>query len=418
MERTILYINNEHCFSLEQLKQYFSNDIEYGDRIFFDLIDSAPKDIPNWLREHDEHEMAEKIERIDKNTGSSNYLSQLCLAITSNESCSQYLKSIKPDFLSCFELKEIKTENNKDCTKINIQLKVSRRVKENYELKITTGWGTRAFFINPWDYEEDEFVTKDFVLIKRQNIEIGEICLFADNQLIKKVNHKNNVSKEISSSSDTQNEGSIPLLPIELVDEEVIKFWIHSFSKQKLWFPNTNCSCIDLTALEAFVKKEYRLNCDIANFKGSITRLIHEISIQTPFGIKQKMLENNSSFIIKDDIESFLLDILNECKHTGATIGKHRPLKNVHVDRFLQVIKEDFGIDISKEEIEKNAYSQHSLFSFLKLKIDYKESSDIPEDAVLLENLKFIAARATKEISEKLSEHSKSHFVSYWQKNI
>lgn len=410
---TILYINNEHCFSVEQLKQYFSNEVQYGDRVFYDLIESAPKDIPNWLREHNEYEMAEKIERIDKNTGSSNYLSQLCLAITSNESCSQYLKSIKPDFLNCFELKEIKIENNKDYTKIEIQLKVSRRVKENYELKITTGWGTRAIYINPWDYEKDEFVAKDFTLTHRQNIEIGEICLFADNLLIKKVNHVNNVSCQIPGSSDAKNEDSIPLLPIELVDEEVIKFWVHSFSKQKLWFPNTNCSCIDLTALEAFIRKEYRLNCDIANFKGSITSLIHEISTQTPIGIKQKMLENNSSFIIQNDIESFLLDVLNQCKRSGTTIGKHRPLNNVHVDRFLQVIKEDFGIDISKEEIEKNAYSQHSLFSFIKTKLDYKKSSDITKDADPLEIVKVIAARTTKDAFEKISERSKGHFVSY-----
>ena len=33
----ILYINDEHCSCVEQLKEFFNNGVEYGSPLFMDL---------------------------------------------------------------------------------------------------------------------------------------------------------------------------------------------------------------------------------------------------------------------------------------------------------------------------------------------------------------------------------------------
>ena len=67
---TVLYINNEHCFSIHQLKQYFKFPIKYGSDLFLDIIDYGRSgDISTWLREHNENILADNIDSIDNNIG-------------------------------------------------------------------------------------------------------------------------------------------------------------------------------------------------------------------------------------------------------------------------------------------------------------------------------------------------------------
>ena len=56
---TILYINNEHCTSVAQLKGYFSEDLTPESDTYYDLLDYGRSgDIAVWLREMDEPELA------------------------------------------------------------------------------------------------------------------------------------------------------------------------------------------------------------------------------------------------------------------------------------------------------------------------------------------------------------------------
>ena len=49
---TILYINDEHCSSVEQLKEYFKTGMNYDSPIRMELLDyGRAGDISNWLRE-------------------------------------------------------------------------------------------------------------------------------------------------------------------------------------------------------------------------------------------------------------------------------------------------------------------------------------------------------------------------------
>ena len=52
---TILYINEEHCTSLEQLRGYFENSLGYDSPIFYELLEYARfGDMSKWLREKGE----------------------------------------------------------------------------------------------------------------------------------------------------------------------------------------------------------------------------------------------------------------------------------------------------------------------------------------------------------------------------
>ncbi|MBQ0057512.1 MAG: hypothetical protein KBT20_07640, partial [Bacteroidales bacterium] len=60
-----LYINNEHCSTVEQLKGYFKLDLTPDSDIYADLLDYGRHgDIAEWLREMDEAELASKVESI------------------------------------------------------------------------------------------------------------------------------------------------------------------------------------------------------------------------------------------------------------------------------------------------------------------------------------------------------------------
>lgn len=59
---TILYINDEHCSSVEQLKEYFKTGMNYDSPIRMELLDyGRAGDISDWLREKGESELADSV---------------------------------------------------------------------------------------------------------------------------------------------------------------------------------------------------------------------------------------------------------------------------------------------------------------------------------------------------------------------
>lgn len=80
---TILYIDNEHCSSLEQLKEYFKIGANYDNPIVMELLDyGRAGDISNWLREKGESGLADSVDNISNDLGDSDYFSQLTAIIT------------------------------------------------------------------------------------------------------------------------------------------------------------------------------------------------------------------------------------------------------------------------------------------------------------------------------------------------
>ena len=70
----ILYINEEHCSSLEQLKGYFDVSLTSDSTIYCDLLDYGRYcDISEWLQEMGEDDLAKEVSSIDNTLSDSEY---------------------------------------------------------------------------------------------------------------------------------------------------------------------------------------------------------------------------------------------------------------------------------------------------------------------------------------------------------
>ena len=62
-----LYIDNEHCSSVRQLKQFFKAVTSYDSPIVMDLLEyGRAGDISDWLREKGESELAKAVDNLLK----------------------------------------------------------------------------------------------------------------------------------------------------------------------------------------------------------------------------------------------------------------------------------------------------------------------------------------------------------------
>ena len=105
---TILYIDNEHCSSVEQLKEYFKIGTNYDSPIVMDLLEyGRAGDISDWLREKGESELAKAVDNLNDNLGDSEYFSQLTAIITGERGATE-----KPEFQKCFHVESVTAEKD------------------------------------------------------------------------------------------------------------------------------------------------------------------------------------------------------------------------------------------------------------------------------------------------------------------
>ena len=153
---TTLFINDEHCFNINQLKQYFELPIKYGSPLFKDILDyGRAGDIAKWLREHNECELADGVDLIADDIGDGEYMSCISDIITGKK-----VSSTKPEFSKLFSVEDIKVDELGNETVVCVCLKVMRVINESYFLMIRSSWGTRAMNINPLDFK----LSKNFIL--------------------------------------------------------------------------------------------------------------------------------------------------------------------------------------------------------------------------------------------------------------
>ena len=185
---TVLYINNEHCFSIHQLKQYFKFPIKYGSDLFLDIIDYGRSgDISTWLREHNENILADNIDSIDNNIGDGEYISKLTDIMTNKQTSNS---NSKPNFLELFKIEGIEVKESDKDTMICVNLKVIQTFNESYSLKIQSSWGTRHICeINPIDYKINQIIKRGVSFRNRPNT-IKDIVLFVDDSILKEVKQK------------------------------------------------------------------------------------------------------------------------------------------------------------------------------------------------------------------------------------
>ena len=155
----ILYINDEHCLSVEQLKGYFTEDLTAESPIFSDLLDYGRSgDISEWLKEMEEDEMSGKVASIDNTLSDSEYFIALKKIITGDFDPTPS-DSLKPSFEKCFQYEGIKCKQITDAQiVVRIKLKVLQSINEQYKLSARSYWGILIKEINPINYIEGEQV--------------------------------------------------------------------------------------------------------------------------------------------------------------------------------------------------------------------------------------------------------------------
>ena len=173
---TILYIDYEHCSSVEQLKEYFKIGTNYDNPIVMELLDyGRTGDISDWLREKGELELAKAVDNLNDNLGDSEYFSQLTAIFTGEKVATE-----KPEFQKCFHVENVATEKDDNEITVSVQLKILSSVNESYELTVRTNWGTKGNIVNPYDFDEGSTANLKFKFRKRPNSAINKITLFVD----------------------------------------------------------------------------------------------------------------------------------------------------------------------------------------------------------------------------------------------
>ena len=183
---TILYINQEHCTSMEQLRSYFNDPLSYDSPIFYDLLDYARSgDMSRWLREKGNPDLAYKVDGIDENLGDSEYYSRLSSLMTGKENACDAFE--KPDFSNCFQVEEVHQEKISDSMEIQVRLMVLSSVNESYEFSVRTSWGQKGDTINPYHEEKDRILTKSYFFRKRPNIDFKIVAFLVDGEELKDI---------------------------------------------------------------------------------------------------------------------------------------------------------------------------------------------------------------------------------------
>lgn len=175
-----LYINNEHCTSLEQLKCYIIMCAGKESNIFQELLEDARCGvISRWLMERDLHQMANQIDDLDTNLGDSEYYSKLSKIIVGT-----VIETLKTKFEECFNLEDIKYECNKDVLTIHAYFKVLSIINETYKISFHSGQDCESTNINPLLLNKTEGDIEEIIISLNINPGSKNLLIKADDQKI------------------------------------------------------------------------------------------------------------------------------------------------------------------------------------------------------------------------------------------
>lgn len=178
--KTILYINDEHCTSIEQLKSYFSQ-LEVGS-VFEDMLDYGRHgDITSWLQEKGYSEYAEGMKAIDSGLGDADFIKAMSKVLSGEESVAIKKKPYK----ECFSIEEVLIERKGDKAKVILSIMVHKGVNESYEIKVSSNWGTKGELFNPSEQEENRLVKKTIEYNRRaEKGKFGEVSVEVEGEKI------------------------------------------------------------------------------------------------------------------------------------------------------------------------------------------------------------------------------------------
>ena len=178
--KTILYINDEHCTSIEQLKSYFSQ-LEVGG-VFEDMLDYGRHgDITAWLQEKGYSEYAEGMKAIDGGLGDADFIKAMSKVLSGEES----VDIEKKPYNECFSIEEVLIERKGDKAEVILSIMVHKGVNESYEIKVSSNWGTKGELFNPSEQEENRLVKKTIEYNRRAGKgEFGEVSVEVEGEKI------------------------------------------------------------------------------------------------------------------------------------------------------------------------------------------------------------------------------------------
>ena len=177
----ILKINGEYCFSLEELKGFFSRlDEEF---VYEDLLDfGIHGDISEWLRGIGEQDLAEEIDKIDKSLGDSDFINAMSRILSGNDLPKILVK--KP-YDECFSIESVSIIRDDKKAIVSISVMVRNGVKENYEIEIGSNWGKKSKLFNPSECEEDMGIEERYDFHRRSGKgDFGDVHLYVDGEEI------------------------------------------------------------------------------------------------------------------------------------------------------------------------------------------------------------------------------------------
>ena len=182
-----LYINDEHCSSVEQLRGYFNKEIKYGSPLFMDLVDyGRAGELAQWLMEQGETELAKAVDSINEKIGDSEYISLLASAFLGEKNLGKLHNDfIKPLFSDCFNIEDVHAERSEEKTSIIVVLKAKMIVNETFEFGIQTIWGRRAVNVNSKDRVVGEILSLIFTYRNRPNSSLKEVLVMANDNILR-----------------------------------------------------------------------------------------------------------------------------------------------------------------------------------------------------------------------------------------
>ena len=176
---TRLYIKNELCCDLTQLQEQIRN-LSYGSEEFSDILEYAMcGDMAAWLSEHGNEALSNKVESLDKTVGDTEFVTQLTDILLGKAASIK-----KPNYRGFFSCdKSTLPKNNKE-VEVQLSLTPTSFVNENYEIKVTCGWGTKARVFNPSQYEEKIVCKETVTFHRRKDKKIGKIVVTIENEQV------------------------------------------------------------------------------------------------------------------------------------------------------------------------------------------------------------------------------------------
>ena len=241
-----LYINNELCHNLTQLQEHLKG-LSYGSEIFSDILEYALcGDLSIWLCEHGHEELGNKIDSLDQSASDSEYMTQLADLLTGKTSSIS-----KPRYTNCFSCDISISSKSSNEVSVLLYMTPIAYINENFEIKVSCGWGTKARVFNPSQYENDITNKEIIVFHRRNNKEIGPIVVAIDgeqvfnesiNEQTDKSERNQSVSMDSNSDCNYLNDDELKDFLLNLIDFKILE-WNEDNITLHLYFPQTIMNC-------------------------------------------------------------------------------------------------------------------------------------------------------------------------------